>query len=218
MASEEIDPRPHIYWPSVEFLPIAGGRIIGFIPFPMVLVLCEMQSVSSRIWTRVVVSISYDDNHYTTGTDFTLVIVIQYNTLVIVIQYKLVNYYLCHKADTSYTWVFVNEYRSLACTSLSQGKGYICEAPSENQTHNSSNSPARLACWSLPTASCKHTCVCRVKRPWQVQVLAWHSENQTPKSSNSHTKLTHKPHSLLLYPNTTKTWVCVNEYSVLGKL
>ena len=27
-----------------------------------------MQSVSSRIWTRVNVSISYDDNHYTTGT------------------------------------------------------------------------------------------------------------------------------------------------------
>ena len=29
---------------------------------------CEMQSVSSRIWTRVVVSISNDDNHYTTST------------------------------------------------------------------------------------------------------------------------------------------------------
>ena len=27
-----------------------------------------MQSGSSRIWTRVAVSISYDDNHYTTGT------------------------------------------------------------------------------------------------------------------------------------------------------
>ena len=27
-----------------------------------------MQSVSSRIWTRVAVSISYDDNHYTTDT------------------------------------------------------------------------------------------------------------------------------------------------------
>ena len=27
-----------------------------------------MQSVSSRIWTRVTVSISYDDNDYTTGT------------------------------------------------------------------------------------------------------------------------------------------------------
>ena len=27
-----------------------------------------MQSVSSTIWTRVAMSISYDDNHYTTGT------------------------------------------------------------------------------------------------------------------------------------------------------
>ena len=53
-----------------NYLPIAGGRIIGFIPFPRVLVLCEMQSVSSRIWTRVAVSISYDDNYYTTGTLF----------------------------------------------------------------------------------------------------------------------------------------------------
>ena len=49
--------------PSLPYyLPIAGGRIIGFIPFPMVLVLDL-----SRIWTRVTVSISYDDNHYTTG-------------------------------------------------------------------------------------------------------------------------------------------------------
>ena len=29
-----------------------------------------MQLVSSRIWTRVAVSISYDDNHYTTGISF----------------------------------------------------------------------------------------------------------------------------------------------------
>ena len=36
--------------PSLPYyLPIAGGRIIGFIPFPRVLVLCEMQSASSRI-------------------------------------------------------------------------------------------------------------------------------------------------------------------------
>ena len=27
-----------------------------------------MQSVSFKIWTRVAVSISYDDNDYTTGT------------------------------------------------------------------------------------------------------------------------------------------------------
>ena len=50
------------------YLPIAGGRIIGFIPFPRVLVLCEMQSVLSRIWTRVTVSISFGNNHYTMGT------------------------------------------------------------------------------------------------------------------------------------------------------
>ena len=30
-----------------------------------------MQSVSSKIWTRVAVSISCDDNHYTTGTSIT---------------------------------------------------------------------------------------------------------------------------------------------------
>ena len=52
--------------PSLPYyLPIAGGRIIRFIPFPRVLVLCEMQSASSRIWTRDAV---YNANHYTTGT------------------------------------------------------------------------------------------------------------------------------------------------------
>ena len=50
------------------YLPIAGGRIVRFIPFPRVLVLCEMLSVSSRIWTRITVSISYDVNDYITGT------------------------------------------------------------------------------------------------------------------------------------------------------
>ena len=30
--------------------------------------LCEIQSVSSRIWTPVAVSISYVDNYYNTGT------------------------------------------------------------------------------------------------------------------------------------------------------
>ena len=55
--------------PSLSYyLSKAGGSIIGFIPFPRVLVLCEMQSVSFMIWTRVAVSISYDDNRYTTDT------------------------------------------------------------------------------------------------------------------------------------------------------
>ena len=58
--------------PSLSYyLPIAGGTIIGFIPFPRVLVQCEMQSVSSRIWTRIAAFISYGDNDYTTGTSKT---------------------------------------------------------------------------------------------------------------------------------------------------
>ena len=59
------------------YLSIAGGGIIGFIPFPRVLVLCEIQSVSSGIWTRVAVSISYDDNHYTTGTSIKIKLFIE---------------------------------------------------------------------------------------------------------------------------------------------
>ena len=35
-----------------------------------------MQSVSSRIWTCVAVSISYDDNHYTTSTSLYCVLVL----------------------------------------------------------------------------------------------------------------------------------------------
>ena len=47
--------------PSLPYyLLIAGGRIFGFIPFPRILVLYEMQSASSRMWTRIAVSISYD--------------------------------------------------------------------------------------------------------------------------------------------------------------
>ena len=42
-----------------------------------------MQSVSSRVWTRVAVSIPYDDNHYTTGNycDLTLIILFYINHL-----------------------------------------------------------------------------------------------------------------------------------------
>ena len=41
-----------------------------------------MQSVSSRIWTGVAESISYDDNNYTTGTS-------SYNSFIAFISKKL---------------------------------------------------------------------------------------------------------------------------------
>ena len=37
-----------------------------------------MQSVSSRIWTRIAVSISYDDNHYTMGTSGKITVYFQF--------------------------------------------------------------------------------------------------------------------------------------------
>ena len=54
------------------YLPIAAKRIIGFMPFLRVLVLCEMQSASSRIWTRVTASISY---YYIMGTSLYICII-----------------------------------------------------------------------------------------------------------------------------------------------
>ena len=53
---------------SAYYLSIAGERIIGFIPFPKVLVVCDMQSALSRNWTRLAMSVSHGDNHNTTGT------------------------------------------------------------------------------------------------------------------------------------------------------
>ena len=45
-----------------------------------------MQSVASTIWTRGVVSMSYDDNHYTTGT--TQYILIRVQVVVLCIFWK----------------------------------------------------------------------------------------------------------------------------------
>ena len=53
-----------------NYAPIAGDRIIGFIPFPSVVALSELQTASSRILTQVTVSIYYDDNHVYVKTAF----------------------------------------------------------------------------------------------------------------------------------------------------
>ena len=51
-----LDELPHEGWRNSlpYYSPIAGGKIIGFIPFRRVLVLCEMQQVSSGIRTQKV--------------------------------------------------------------------------------------------------------------------------------------------------------------------
>ena len=52
------------------YLPMAGGKIVEFLLFPKVIAFTD----SSRIWTQVAVSISNDENHYTTGTSTTSII------------------------------------------------------------------------------------------------------------------------------------------------
>ena len=49
------------------YLHIDGRRVVGCISFTRVLALLEMLTGSSRFWTQVNVSISYDDNYYTMG-------------------------------------------------------------------------------------------------------------------------------------------------------
>ena len=50
-----------------------------------------MQSVSSRIWTRVAVSISYDNNHYTMGTSLFFSLVSLFNGISTFVGYLMLN-------------------------------------------------------------------------------------------------------------------------------
>ena len=76
----------------------------------MVLVLCEMQSASSRIWTRVAVSISYDDNHYTMGT----ILFYRPHILTVSAEKEICNWHIgflhltgFHLQQTSFAWCFI---------------------------------------------------------------------------------------------------------------
>ena len=55
--------------------------------------LCEIQPISSRIWTRVAVYISRDDNHYTTGTLF---------------RYKTTSLVLISVCACVYAWLYIS--------------------------------------------------------------------------------------------------------------
>ena len=83
------------------------SRIIRFIPFPMVLVLCEMRSVLARIWTHVAVPISYDDNRYTGGTSIYFTISFLNIYSLFLIKQKNFEYYLDEELSLSLTAVFI---------------------------------------------------------------------------------------------------------------
>ena len=56
-------------------LPVSGGRIVGCIPFSMILTQCKMQTASFSIWTRIVVFIFYHGKHYITSANIVCVYV-----------------------------------------------------------------------------------------------------------------------------------------------
>ena len=56
-----------------------------------------MQSVSSKIWTRVTVSISYGDNHYTTGTSKIIIIII--TIIIITLHYLFIHHQVLFQQD-----------------------------------------------------------------------------------------------------------------------
>ena len=97
------------------YLPIAGGRIIGFMPFPKVLVLCKMLSVSSRIWTCVAMSISCDDSHYTTGTSDKICLYIYKRLIIIITIFSM--FYCNHFLNLHlffYFYLFAHSYMVLS--------------------------------------------------------------------------------------------------------
>ena len=51
-------------------LTIAGGRIVGFILFPMILLLYEMQTLRPEFERGSPWPFSYDRNHYTTNASY----------------------------------------------------------------------------------------------------------------------------------------------------
>ena len=55
------------------YLLISGGRIAACIPFLRVLARCQMQAASTKIRTRVAMSISYHDDHYAASKFFVYV-------------------------------------------------------------------------------------------------------------------------------------------------
>ena len=49
------------------YLPMVGGGIVRFTPFPRLLTLCEMQTPSLEFELGLPCPFSYDGNHYTSN-------------------------------------------------------------------------------------------------------------------------------------------------------
>ena len=83
---------------------MAGRRIIGFISFPRVWVLCEIQTVLSRSWIKFARYFSYDPNYYTTGISIYIYI---YVCVCVCVSLSLYIYIYIHKRKREGTSIYI---------------------------------------------------------------------------------------------------------------
>ena len=96
-----------------------------------------MQSVSSRIWTRIVVFNSYDDNHYTTGTSMIKMIIIREPVVLWTMLYRLTIEWTSKKAHrVTSTWTLLENKKSW------EDKG-VCDTNYNWCTRNDHQRPGR---------------------------------------------------------------------------
>ena len=93
-----------------------------------------MQSVSSRIWTRVGLSISYDDNHYTMGTSKHKLIIIII-IIIIIIPGEFFTSALTNGLSLKFEWLQI----SLSLQDFSQYSGRCWQCCSVDGLDSSSD-------------------------------------------------------------------------------
>ena len=100
-----------------------------------------MQSVSSRIWTRVGVSISYDDNHYTTGTSLL--------SLETLYRRSLSMKFFIWPINSGVLTSLLHPHLSLSLTDFLPSLNLLCHS----KTHARFLQDAPKAAWSIPYVS-----------------------------------------------------------------
>ena len=126
-----------------------------------------MQSVSSRIWTRVAVSISYDDNHYTTGTSWPRV-----DVAIRALFMGQIDVWKLFVFDKN-TWNHIVIYLAF-CLAVAQGR--MNEAPNETRM-NEAPSETRTHTWNYITMSKQMVIIMLDRNTWnhisKVSDLSW---------------------------------------------
>ena len=134
--------------------------------------LCEMQSVSSKIWTRVAVFISNDDNHYTTGTSSFCYITISYSSWSLKIILNIPENILCITLNCIGWW------GSSSRTLGSMKYLFVAVTPNLTLTRSGSSYKSPVYGWNyfiwkvsvLDSSAWNNTTVCKL---FTLRILTW---------------------------------------------